>query len=196
MGKKIKIAFDLDGVVARHSLGGIWVKIRLLKEKILKKVHTKEYYYPKTGIEKAAWKVINYLRLPNKEGIDKIRKMRRQNKFSFYLVTSRFKFNYPSTIRWLKKYRLLPLFEKVLVNVEDQDPIKFKLIVVKREGLNYFIDDDLEVLRTLCQTPAKLLWMVPRHRTKKENNSYQIKTCQSLAEALEEIASEVNGHTG
>jgi len=33
-----RIGLDLDGVVARHSLRGFWIRLRLLKEKFLKKM--------------------------------------------------------------------------------------------------------------------------------------------------------------
>lgn len=183
----IKIGLDLDGIVAKHSLGGFWVKVRLLKEKLLKKLHPESYYYPRTFLEKEAWKMINWLRIPDKEGINLLKKLKRKN-LKFYLITGRFNFNYPSTIRWLKKYQLWPLFEKVLVNVDDRDPTEFKVDLVKKESINYFVDDDLEVLVALQKTPAKLFWVVPGHREGAENHGKRIVTCQSFVEALERMA--------
>lgn len=189
-GNKIKIGCDLDGVVAKHSLGGLWVKIRILKERILKKVKDKDYYYPKTELERFVWKVINWLRVPDKEGIDLLKKLKNEN-FSFYLATSRLKFNYPSTIKWLKKQNLLLIFKDVLVNVQDENPVEFKVKAVEKEKMDYFIDDDLEVLTQLCRTKAKLYWVVPGHRNGDENNENRITTCASFTEALKKISKEL-----
>lgn len=186
LGNRIKIGCDLDGVVAKHSLGGLWVKIRILKERILKKAKDKDYYYPKTELERFAWKIINWLRVADEEGTGFLQKLKREN-FVFYLVTSRLKFNYSSTIKWLKKQNLLPIFEGVLVNVQNENPVEFKVKAVEKEKMDYFIDDDLEVLTQLCRTKAKLFWVVPGHRNGKENHEGRIIACQSLSEALEKI---------
>lgn len=187
---KIKIGCDLDGVVAKHSLGGLWVKLRILKERMLKKAKDKDYYYPKTELERFAWKIINWLRVADKEGTDLLKKLKGEN-FIFYLVTSRLKFNYSSTIDWLKKRTLLPVFEEVLVNVQNENPVEFKVKAVEREKINYFIDDDLEVLTALCRTKAKLFWVIPGHRNGEENHEGRITNCQSFADALGEIAREI-----
>lgn len=188
---KIRIGCDLDGVVARHSLGGLWVKIRILKEKILKKAKDKDYYYPKTELERTAWKLINWLRVPDEDGLNLFQKLKNEN-FDFYLITSRLKFNYSSTIKWLKKYKIFSLFEEVLVNVADENPVEFKLKAVEKNEINYFIDDDLEVLIKLCQTKAKLFWVVPGHRNGAENQQNQIETCSTFSEALKKISKELD----
>lgn len=191
MRREIKIGCDLDGVVARHILGGIFVKIRVFKEKFLKKIHSKSYYYPQTKIEELAWIIINWWRVPDKEGVKLLKKFHSQG-FYLFLITSRFKFNYPSTTKWLKKFSLFPLFTKVLVNVFDEDPINFKIKMVGQEKLDYFIDDDLEVLNALCQTEAKLYWVVPGHRNGDENGTQRIHNCQSLSDALTKISHQIN----
>lgn len=186
MKKKIKVGLDLDGVVAKHSLGGFWVKVRVVKEAILKSAHSRNYYYPKTRLEQLAWIVINWCRIPDEKGIKLLQKLV-EKKFCFYLISSRLKFNYPSTIKWLKKYNLFSLFAKVLLNVEDKNPIYFKVEKVKDEKIDFFIDDDLEVLEALCQTKAKLFWVVPGHRNGNENHENRIVNCHSSKEALEKM---------
>lgn len=181
--KKIIVGCDLDGIIAKHSLGGLWVKVRLLKEKLLKKAGNRKYYYPKTVLEKYAWIVINYLRVPDKEGIKVLSELVREG-VTFYLVTSRLRFNYPSTINWLKKYKLYDFFSKILVNIQDENPVNFKLQTVNKEKIDYFIDDDLEVLQSLCQTQAKLYWVVPGHRNGSDNKNGGITVCESFKDAL------------
>lgn len=187
---EIRIGCDLDGVVAKHSLSGFWVKVRLLKEKLLKKTHTKEYYYPATKIEQIAWKLINSLRVPDSKGIVGLKDLHEKG-CHFFLITSRFEFNEPSTLSWLKKYRLSPLFDKIIINVQDKSPIDFKAGAIMREKIDFFVDDDLEVLFALEKTKAKLFWVVPGHRNHLENHRQKIHSCHSFAEALREINEEL-----
>ena len=184
--KEIQVGLDLDGVVAKHSLGGFWVKVRIIKEAILKGAHSKKYYFPKTKLEQLAWIVINWCRVPDKKGTDLLKSLAQKN-FCFFLISSRLKFNYPSTIKWLKKYGLFTLFKKVLLNTKDENPIYFKVEKIKSEKIDFFIDDDLEVLIALCQTKAKLFWIVPGHKNGDENHENKIINCNSYKEALEKI---------
>lgn len=181
--KTIRVGFDLDGVVAKHSLGGFWVRIRRLKEEILKKLHTDAYYYPKTTLERGVWKIINWLRIPDVEGINLARGLKKKG-WKFYLITGRFNFNYPLTVKWLKRHNLYDFFEKVYVNVGDVDPTVFKKEKIKQEKIDFFIDDDLEVLNNLNGECLKLLWVVPKHRNGSENGYHNINTCKDLHEAL------------
>ena len=181
--KVVRVGLDLDGVIARHSLGGFWVKVRKIKEKFLKRLRSPSYYYPKTIVEMNAWKIINWLRIPDKDGIKLIEQMR-NNGYKFYLITGRFKFNYPLTIKWLKKYELFGFFEEVLVNTQDKDPIKFKLEMINKKKINCFVDDDLEVLSSFNKENLKLFWVVPGHRNGDENNHKHIISCSSLSDSL------------
>ncbi|MGB9637467.1 MAG: hypothetical protein ACPLY7_01575 [Microgenomates group bacterium] len=186
---EIRVGVDLDGVVAKHSFGGLWVKLRVGKEKFLKKVGSRTYYYPKTKIEQFTWLIINWSRVPDKEGLSLLKFLKKSG-FRFYLISSRLNFNCPSTIKWLKKYKLIPLFEEVFLNNQDQNPISFKREKVKEKRIDYFVDDDLEVLEALCVTGAKLFWVVPGHRNGDENHHGKIQNCQSFKEALEKISLE------
>lgn len=190
MAKKIKIAFDLDGVIARHSLGGFWVKLRLLKEKFLKRVHSSSYYYPQTFLEKEAWKIINWLRTPDEEGIATLKKMKNK-KFNFFLITGRFKFNYPLTINWLKKHAIFNLFDKVLVNTQDINPTEFKKQKIREFKIEYFVDDDLQVFSALSLMRMKSYWIACSGQ-RAENPPSDIIVCKDLKDALGRIEKELS----
>lgn len=181
--KELKIGLDLDGVIAKHSLGGFWVRLRKIKEKFLKKIHNHSYFYPKTVLEINAWKIINWLRIPDKDGVKQIIRMKKEG-WKFFLITGRFNFNNFLTVKWLKKYHLYDLFDKVLVNVGDEDPILFKSKQINKNKIDFFADDDLEVLHSFKTDCAKLYWVVPGHRNGNENGHKQITSCASLYEAL------------
>lgn len=153
-----RIGFDLDGVIARHTLGGFWFWARRLKEKILKKSHQQDYYYPKNPLEKITWLIINWCRpaLKEKKAFCNLAK---KGKFKFYLVTGRFRFLEKLTRRWLKKHGLADCFQEIAINVQDQDPLKFKLAKIRSLKLDYFIDDEEEVVNFLRQQTSVKIFL-------------------------------------
>ena len=190
MNKPIKIAVDLDGVIAQHSLGGFWVWTRKAKEKILKKAHSSSYYYPSTVLEKTAWLIINGARRPFPDKNNFFASLVDGGGIQFYLVTSRFKFLEELTRNWLKKYNLDKNFHKILINSQDADPSLFKERAIRELELDYFIDDDLEVINYLeKKTKAKLYWVVPGHRKKTDNHNGGVITCDDFLDALRKIVS-------
>ncbi len=66
MNSSIRIGFDLDGVIAAHPFGGLFLALRKIKERWLFKSHDPHYYYPETAVEKYIWKLINGFRPPTK----------------------------------------------------------------------------------------------------------------------------------
>lgn len=186
--KVIKIGVDLDGVIATHPLKGFWVKLRRLKEKILKKVHLPTYYYPATLLEKTSWKAINWLKKPIRDQNGLFSSLAQKNEVQFYLVTGRFDFLDKLTKKWLEKHQLKDFFYKIQVNSDDIDPTIFKEKAIKEFGLDIFIDDDLEVLEYLKKsTQAKLFWIVPKHLNKNANLDFRIESCHNFLDALQKI---------
>ncbi|MBM3208798.1 hypothetical protein FJZ40_00695 [Candidatus Shapirobacteria bacterium] len=187
-GKPIRIGLDLDGVVARHALGGFWVVLRKAKEKVLKQMHTPSYYYPNTPLERFVWRMINHLRIPFKDKEGLFPSLIKEKRGEFFLITGRFKFLEEQTLAWLKKYGLDGYFARVLVNTENEDPIFFKAKAINQLNLDFFVDDDLEVVNELRRlTKTKLCWIVPGHRNKGENHHQEIVGHTDLVDALEKI---------
>jgi len=155
--KIIKIGFDLDGVLAQHSLGGFWFKLRKFKEKLFKKTHSSSYYFPKTLVEKIAWIIIDWFRRPSEQR-DFLVSLAKKKQLKFYLITGRFKFLERLTFKWLRKNKLFDCFEKVLVNTQDLEPTEFKAKKINRLGLDFFIDDDPDTISCLRKkTAAKII---------------------------------------
>jgi len=155
--KIIKTGFDLDGVLAQHSLGGFWFKLRKFKEKLFKKTHSSSYYFPKTFVEKVAWVIIDWFRRPfgNK---NLLLSLAQKRQLKFYLITGRFKFLERLTFKWLRKNKLFDCFEKVLVNTQDLEPTEFKAKKINQLGLDFFIDDDPDTISSLRKkTTTKII---------------------------------------
>jgi len=183
--KVIRVGVDLDGVIAQHSLGGFWFKLRKFKERVLRRTHSPSYYFPETFVERNAWIIIDWLRQPFKER-NLLLSLAKDKKIKFYLITGRFKFLERLTIKWLKRNKLFNCFEKVLINTDNLEPTKFKAQKINQLDLNFFIDDDLDTILALKKkTPAKLYWLMAVEN--KEINDSRVIPARSLVEALKQI---------
>jgi len=188
MNKKgvIKIGLDLDGVLAQHSLGGFWFKLRKLKEKLLKKTHSSSYYFPKTIIEKIAWVAIDWFRHPQEK--EQFFLFTQNKRLKFYLITGRFNFLEDITLKWLRKNKLITCFEKVLVNTQDLDPTEFKAKKINQLSLDFYIDDDLETISDLTKkTPINFFWLNSLNFERLNAPHPRIIIVRSLIEALRQI---------
>lgn len=187
--KIIRIGFDLDGVIAKHPMRGLWVWSRKLKEKILKRTRSPVYYYPTSIIERLAWKFINRRRLPF-DDLDKLfSSLFKKKEIKYYLVTSRFKFLDKLTKDWLKKHGLNSYFEKIIINSNDISPYIFKADAINNLKLNFFIDDDLDVINYIKKkTQTRLFWIVPKYIDKSDNNDKQVVAAKDLNTALKNLS--------
>lgn len=186
--KMVRIGVDLDGVIARHSLGGFWVWLRKTKEKILKGASISNYYYPSTIFERLGWKIIDWIRKPLVDRDGLFASLAKKGEIQFYLVTSRFKFLEKLTKKWLEKHNIDSYFHRVLINIDNLDPFEFKIRMIKELDLDFFIDDDLEVIDYLKEkTKTKLYWVVPGHKKKSDNHDSRVETCGDFLEALRKI---------
>lgn len=192
-----RVGIDLDGVIAQHSLGGFWVVLRKLKERMLKTTQSANWYYPNTFLEKFAWRIINQLRTPFVDKDDFFASLAQKKTARFYLVTSRFQFLEKLTADWLKKYHLDQYFAGVLINNKDIDPLIFKAKMINDWGLDSFIDDDLDVIDYLKKnTKAKLFWVVPGHKDKKDNNHHDVESGDDFTDTLRKLFPRVRSKNG
>jgi hypothetical protein len=181
--KMVKIGFDLDGVLARHYLDRFWFMMRKRKEKELLAKDGRGYIYPETWLEKLFLTAINRLRRISSLDREEIKALANREGLEIYLVTGRFGFLQDLTLSWLKRNNLIRYFSYVFLNKDNQDPTYFKASVINRQGLDIFIDDDLEVLERLSsKTGARLFWLVPDWRKTEENGHYGIVSINSLGE--------------
>ena len=187
--KIIRVGIDMDGVLARHSVGGFWVWVRKVKENLLKKSNCSSYYYPTSWIERFTWKIINERKKPFSTNIRILQRMKNDGNFRFFLVTGRFKFMEEQTRNWLAKYKLDSVFEKILINIPDIDPMTFKKKTIEKYDLDVYIEDDLEIINFLKgKTKTKYLWVVPHYRHESENKDEDVVVCKNLSEALKKIS--------
>jgi len=158
--KSLCLGFDLDGVLADKPplIPKKWLEY-LFRGSQKNRLH---YRYPKTKLEIWIRKLSHFylFRPPIKKNIEFIKKLKGQD-YKLYLISSRYSFLKKETMVWLKKRKLDNVFEKVFINKENEQPHLFKGKIIKKLGLDYYFEDDLQIVDYLkskiSQTRIKLI---------------------------------------
>lgn len=140
--KKIKIAFDLDGVIID--------KPPLIPKKLLERLfrgktnHKLHYRFPKSKFEQLIRKISHFyiFRPPIRENIDFVKKLSKNSEYEIYAVSGRYSFIQEETRNWFKKRHIDNVFKQVFLNTEDEQPHLFKERKLKELGVQIFVDDD------------------------------------------------------
>ncbi|MGH7203542.1 MAG: hypothetical protein ACREHC_03815 [Candidatus Levyibacteriota bacterium] len=78
-----------------------------------------------------------------------------KEKHQLYLISSRFKFLEPQTVRLVKTYGLDEIFDEMYFNYDNRQPHEFKNDVLKKLKLDIFVDDDLSLVRYVAKDNPK-----------------------------------------
>ena len=141
--EKKRVAFDLDGVIID--------KPPIIPKKMLEclfrgkgKGSSLHYRFPSTKLEQGIRKLSHYylFRPPIEESLRVIRKMAKEEKFDFFIVSARYSFLEKETQKWLEKRGINGLFQKVYLNIDNEQPHLFKEKKLKDLKADVFIDDD------------------------------------------------------
>ena len=147
--KKIKVGFDLDGVVINKPLFIPQFIIDLLVRG--KKDHQLSYRYPSTNIEREI-RILSHnplFRPPIKKNIKLIQKLYKSNGYELFVVSSRYSFLENRTKEWFKFYKKGKFFKKIYINTKNEQPHIYKERMINKLGLDIFIDDDARLVKYL-----------------------------------------------
>lgn len=177
--KKIKIAFDLDGVIIdKPPLVPQPIIEWLFRGNCQKKLH---YRFPKTRIEQIIRRLSHYylIRPPIKKNLEFIKELSRNKDVKLYIVSSRYSFLREHTREWLKRYLPKNHFVGIYLNLGNLQPHFFKEKVLREIKPEIFIDDDVLSIQYLQnkQLPIKFFC----YSIIKTNNK-EIKFIQNLKE--------------
>ncbi len=147
--KKIKIGFDLDGVIIGKPF---FVPQKLMEKLVREKMdHKLAYRFPDTKAERIIRYISHHplIRPPIRENIKLIRELSRSDKYELYVVSSRYSFLETRTKEWFRFYKLRKFFKEIYINSDDEQPHIYKEKMIKKLKLNAFIDDDKPLLEYL-----------------------------------------------
>ncbi len=149
--KKLKVGFDLDGVIVDKP----FFVPKLLIE-WLYRAHdgnNKKYRYPKFKPEIWLRQLSHhwFLRRPLKKNLKEIKKFIHQTRANAFIISGRYNFLQKKTKDWFDNYRLNGVFKSININFSNQQPHLFKERVIKRLKPKYYFDDDPIAINYLKQ---------------------------------------------
>lgn len=156
----MRIGFDLDGIFIKtpQFIPGNIIE-RLYQDKSGNNPH---YRIP--GIFEQKVRQISHHPLfrPAIQGnIEHITKLHEIHKHKLYIISSRFGFLQKQTENILKKYNINQLFDGLYFNHKNKQPHLFKEEIIKKLGVEKYIEDDLDLALYLSsKIPGlKIYWV-------------------------------------
>jgi len=155
----IRIGFDFDGVVAYNPLRIIRAPITFIKRRILKKHHT-EFYIPTSPLMKFLfWLPHQWSFFPGK-GMGYLKQLVQEGKVEAYIVSGRYGYLDAQIPTWLNQRGLQDVFTAVYANEQNEQPPLFKERMLKKLQLDYFIEDNLDIVEYLVmRTKTRIYWI-------------------------------------
>jgi hypothetical protein len=157
--KKVKVGIDFDGVLAYNPLRIFRLPVSFLKGYIVPKKKS-EFYIPKNPLMQFAFWVPHQMSIFPAIGADLLRKAMEQGDIEAHLVSGRYAYLHPGLIQWLKWQKMYHLFKSVNGNSLDEQPHIYKERMIKDLNLDYFIEDNLNIVEHLkTKSRARVMWI-------------------------------------
>lgn len=160
MKKTLKIGFDLDGVLLYNPIRTFRPIAAFFKPFILKKSINK-FYFPRTKIEQLFWRLLHFTSFIPAPGLDEIGKLVKQKKIKAYIITSRYSFLRNEFLFWMKKINAKKNFSGFFYNKNNLQPNEYKKYMIKKLGLDAFVEDNFGVIQKLngAIKKIKVFWI-------------------------------------
>lgn len=155
----IRIGLDFDGVVAYNPLRIIRAPITFIKRHILKK-HRTEFYIPTSPLMKFLfWLPHQWSFFPGK-GMGYLKQLVQEGRVEAYIVSGRYGYLDAQIPTWLQQRGLQNVFTAIYANEHNEQPHLFKERMLNKLHLDYFIEDNLDIVEYLVtKTKTKIYWI-------------------------------------
>lgn len=171
----MNIGFDLDKVLIDYPpFIPSWVI-----DKLYKKKDNGVLLYRIPGRFEQLIRILSHhplLRPMIQNNLTFVRKISQRNGNRLFLISSRFDFLKGRTNAIIKKEELDKVFHKLYFNYKNQQPHVFKDIIIKKEQIKKYVDDDLSLLRYLSinNPQTHFYWLNPLSKAKISKNLFGI----------------------
>lgn len=157
--KKTKIGLDFDGVVAYNPFRIIRAPIKWLKREVLG-IRKLTFFVPKNNLERLMWTLVHESSLFPGDGISLLKSLMKRDDLEFHLITARFGFLEKNLRDWLKRNGLENKFASININHQSEQPHLYKQRVVESLKLDYFVEDNLDIVDHLVKTTkTQVFWI-------------------------------------
>lgn len=151
----LKVGFDLDGVLLYNPARVVRPIIAFAKKYILKRDLNK-FYYPKNRLEKLIWRLFHHTSLWPSSGIDDLLKLIENKKIKAYVVSARYELMEADFKKWTKTIDPKKRFSGYFFNGKNEQPQIFKEKMIKKLGLDVFVEDNWDIVRHLKYNSKKV----------------------------------------
>ena len=159
MSKTIKVGVDFDGVLAYNPFRVARAIVAFVKGRVLG-VRTLRFFVPKNSWQRFIWAILHESSVFPAIGGAFLKSLARNKRYEFYLVTSRFGFLEPQLTAWLRRWKFTSVFRSIEINHDHEQPHEFKARIAKKLDLDYFIEDNWDIVEHLNKTTrVKVLWI-------------------------------------
>lgn len=162
--KVLRVGFDLDGVILYNPARILRPLIALIKKLFIRK-RLNKFWIPKKPWERWFWSLAHRSSIFIAPGFEDIKRLVKQNKIKAYLVTARFSFLKDDLQKWLSNKHFNQVFSQVYYNENDEQPHLFKDKVIKKLKLDFFVEDNWDIVKHLSpkfekeKPPTKVFWL-------------------------------------
>lgn len=155
----VRIGLDFDGVIAYNPFRLIRAPIKWFKREVLG-VRKLTFFVPENWWQRLLWSVIHESSVFPASGVDLLRQLSPDSRFEFHLITARYGFLKNNLLSWLQKNHLLRIFKTININENCLQPHEYKLQTVKRLKLDYYVEDNLDIVTYLSpKVKTKIYWV-------------------------------------
>lgn len=159
--KKVKVGFDLDGVLLYNPLRIGRPIVTLIKKRILRQPARTQFHIPRTDVEKHIWRLLHKFSLFTSPGFHKIKSLVDEGKIEAYLVTARYSFLKDDLDEFVRRNNAKQIFTSIIYNKDDEQPHVYKERIIKALDLDYFVEDNWDIVEHLSNTSIRtqIIWM-------------------------------------
>ena len=167
--KTLKVGFDLDGVLLYNPARITRPIVTLMKKKkVIIQREQLEFYVPKPGFEQFFWELLHESSMWLAPGFKQITELKKAKIIEPYLITGRFAHLQENYEKWRKKMNADQLFVQSYINSKDEQPHLFKERLIKELKLDYFVEDNWDIVQYLDQQlglasqqkkPVTIIWL-------------------------------------
>lgn len=160
MPQKLKVGFDLDGVLL-YNPARIARPLIVAIKKLFFKQKVDKFFLPKSRWQKYIWLIFHETSLFVSPGYEQIKKLVAENKIEAYIITARYEFLKADFQKWLAKINAEKYFAGSFYNSGDEQPYTFKQRVIDELKLDIFIEDNWDNVKKLAtkSSSTKIFWI-------------------------------------
>jgi len=157
----LRVGFDMDGVLLYNPSRIFRPLISRSKKAHLLSRKELEFYHPESRIEQFLWWLVHKTSLMPAAGFTDLEQLAKLGKIELHIVSARFACLEGDTKRWLKTLNRQGVFISCNFNDQDEQPHLFKQRKIKELELDYFVEDNWDVVSYLAtaQTATQVWWL-------------------------------------